>query len=115
MRRKAVRRRTRSRMTFVTNSLNNRPVTVDEYQEWNTRALARQPVSRRSMLKAVAAGAGGIAVAQFALADAAFAAGGGTPGSAGVVVAGRHLSFVPAPDGTLRPAMAVTAQLVSRT
>jgi hypothetical protein len=102
-------------MTDVTNRLNNRPVTVDEYAEWNTRALARQSVSRRSMLKAVAAGAGGIAVGQFALANAAFAAGGGTAGPAGVVVSGRHLSFVPGPDGHLRRAMAVTAQLVSKT
>ena len=67
------------------------------------------------MLKGVAAGAGGIAVGQFALANSAFAAGGGTAGSAGVVVSGRHLSFVPAEDGTLRNAMAVTAQLVSKT
>jgi hypothetical protein len=88
---------------------------VDEYAEWNTKTLARQSVSRRTMLKAVAAGAGGVAVAQFALADAAFAAGGGTAGSAGVVVSGRHLSFVPGSDGTLRNAMAVTAQLVSKT
>jgi hypothetical protein len=67
------------------------------------------------MLKAAVAGAGGVAVAQFTLANAAFAAGGGTAGSAGVVVSGRHLSFVPASDGLLRPAMAVTAQLVSKT
>nr|WP_245577389.1 metallophosphoesterase family protein [Actinoplanes globisporus] len=99
----------------MTNSLHNRPVTVDEFAEWNTRELARQSVSRRSMLKAAVAGAGGLAVGQFALAHAAFAAGGGTAGSAGVVVSGRHLSFVPAPDGTLRKAMAVTAQLVSKT
>ena len=99
----------------MTNRLPNRPVTIDEYAEWNTRALARQSVSRRSMLKAAVAGAGGVAVAQFVLADAAFAAGGGTAGSAGVVVSGRHLSFVPASDGLLRPAMAVTAQLVSKT
>ncbi|WP_312034269.1 metallophosphoesterase family protein [Actinoplanes sp. TBRC 11911] len=95
--------------------LNKRPLTVDEYAEFNTQALARQSVSRRSMLKAAVAGAGGVAVAQFALADAAFAAGGGTAGNAGVVVSGRHISFVPASDGTLRNAMAVTAQLVSKT
>jgi hypothetical protein len=102
-------------MSSVTNRSIDRPVTVDEFSEWNTRALAKQSVSRRSMLKAVAAGAGGIAAAQFALADAAFAAGGGSAGPAGVVVSGRHLSFVPGQDGFLRPAMAVTAQLVSKT
>ncbi|AGL17176.1 putative phosphoesterase [Actinoplanes sp. N902-109] len=88
---------------------------MDEYTAWNTRQLARQQVSRRSALKAFAAGAGGLAVAQFKLADAAFAAGGGTPGTAGVVVSGRHLSFVPGQDGVPKAAMAVTAQLVSRT
>jgi hypothetical protein len=89
--------------------------TVDEYAEQNTREHARHRVSRRSMLKAVMAGAGGFAYAQYHLAEAAFAAGGGRAGAAGVVVAGRHLSFVPGPDGALRPAMAVTAQLVSKT
>jgi hypothetical protein len=90
-------------------------MTVDEFSDENARELARQRVSRRSMLKAVMAGAGGYAYAQFQLAEAAFAAGGGVAGRAGVVVAGRHLSFVPGADGVLRPAMAVTAQLVSRT
>ena len=96
-------------------SKGSRPVTVDECTEWNAQELTRQRVSRRSMLKAVMAGAGGYAYAQFQLADAAFAAGGGKAGKAGVVVSGRHLSFVPASDGLLRPAMAVTAQLVSKT
>lgn len=96
-------------------SKSSRPITVDECTEWNAQELTRQRVSRRSMLKAVMAGAGGYAYAQFQLADAAFAAGGGKAGKAGVVVSGRHLSFVPASDGMLRPAMAVTAQLVSKT
>jgi hypothetical protein len=91
------------------------PLTVDEYTAWNTQQLARQQVSRRSAVKAFAAGAGGLAVAQFKLADAAFAAGGGTKGTAGVVVSGRHLSFVPGKDGVPKAAMAVTAQLVSKT
>ncbi|MGX6601013.1 purple acid phosphatase family protein [Micromonosporaceae bacterium Da 78-11] len=102
-------------MSCVIISKGGRPVTADEFTEWNTAHLARLRVSRRSMLKAVMAGAGGYAYAQFQLAGAAFAAGGGDPGGAGVVVSGRHLSFAPAADGTLRPAMAVTAQLVSRT
>ena len=105
----------RYKMATVMLSKGSRPVTVDECSEWNTRELARQRVSRRSMLKAVMAGAGGYAYAQFQLADAAFAAGGGKAGRAGVVVSGRHLSFVPGADGALRPAMAVTAQLVSKT
>jgi hypothetical protein len=99
----------------VTLFSNSRPTTVDEYTEWNTRELAKQSISRRSALKAVMAGAGGFAAAQFKLADAAFAAGGGTAGPAGVVVSGRHLSFVPGRDGMPQAAMAVTAQLVSRT
>ncbi|AGL17194.1 metallophosphoesterase family protein [Actinoplanes sp. N902-109] len=88
------------------------PLTVAEYTEWNTGQLDRRRVSRRSALKA---GAAALAVAQFRLADAAFAAGGGTAGTAGVVVAGRHLSFVPGKDGVPEPGMAVSAQLVSRT
>jgi hypothetical protein len=92
-----------------------RPTTVDEYTEWNAHELARHTVSRRSMLKAAAGGAGGLALAQFALANASFAAAGGKPGSAGVVISGRHLSFVSGPDGVPSDAMAVTAQLVSKT
>ncbi|MEV6848369.1 metallophosphoesterase family protein [Actinoplanes sp. NPDC051411] len=88
-----------------------RPGTVDEYAEWNAQALRRQPVSRRSMLKA----AGGIVVARFGAAGAAFAAAGGVAGPAGVVVSGRHLSFVPGADGLLQPAMAISAQLASKT
>ncbi|MFI1990720.1 purple acid phosphatase family protein [Actinoplanes sp. NPDC020271] len=100
---------------MVTLSSSNRPTTVDEYTEWNTKELAKSSISRRSALKAVMAGAGGFTAAQFKLADAAFAAGGGTAGTAGVVVSGRHISFVPGRDGIPQPAMAVTAQLVSKT
>ncbi|MEV6303279.1 metallophosphoesterase [Actinoplanes sp. NPDC051861] len=87
-------------------------VTIDEYSDRNEAELARQRVSRRSLLRTVAAG---YAYAQFQTAQAAFAAGGGTTGQAGVVVSGRHISFVPAADGVLKAAMAVTAQLVSKT
>ncbi|WP_232050107.1 metallophosphoesterase family protein [Actinoplanes sp. OR16] len=87
-------------------------LTIDEFSEWNTQRLARSAVSRRTLLKTAAAG---YAYTQFHLASAAFAAGGGVEGPAGVVVSGRHLSFVPDPDGALRPAMALTAQLVSKT
>ncbi|MET3806034.1 hypothetical protein ABIB25_003043 [Nakamurella sp. UYEF19] len=92
-------------------------MTVDEYSEWNARELARHPVSRRLMLKAVAAGAGGYALAQFTLATSAFAAGGGTAGTQGVVVSGRHLSFMAMSRYGHLPSnsMAVTAQLVSKT
>ncbi|HEY0240464.1 MAG TPA: metallophosphoesterase family protein [Friedmanniella sp.] len=90
------------------------PTTIDEYTEWNARELSRQSVSRRSVLKAVMAGAGGYAAAQFGLASAAFAAGGGTVGSSGTVVSGRHLSFVQGHGGRPDNAMAVTAQLVSK-
>jgi hypothetical protein len=91
------------------------PLTVDEYSEFNATELGRRRVTRRSLLKAFAGGAGGIALAQFAFAEAAFAAGGGTQGSAGVVVSGRHLSFPSGREGTPSSAMAVTAQLVSKT
>ncbi|WP_436528167.1 purple acid phosphatase family protein [Actinoplanes sp. HUAS TT8] len=85
--------------------------TLDEFSEWNQQLLARQAVTRRSLLLAAMAGLGG----QFALARRAFAAAGGTAGSAGVVVSGRHLSFVPGAGDVPRDAMAVTAQLVSAT
>jgi hypothetical protein len=89
---------------------------VDEFSEWNHRLLSRQPVTRRSLLvAAMAAGAGGYACDQFRLARRAFAAAGGTAGGAGVVVSGRHLSFVPGAGDIPSDAMAVTAQLVSRT
>ncbi|GGL89347.1 purple acid phosphatase family protein [Nakamurella endophytica] len=93
----------------------DRPLTVDEYSEWNTAQLSRSAVSRRTALKAVMAGAGGYALFQFGLAQTAFAAGGGVAGTAGVVVSGRHLSFVSDHGGLPSNAMAVTAQLVSRT
>ncbi|WP_375480682.1 purple acid phosphatase family protein [uncultured Jatrophihabitans sp.] len=92
----------------------DRPQTVDEYTDWNNRELARSAVSRRGMLKAVAGGAGGLALAQFTLAHASFAAGGGG-GSKGVVISARHLSFVNDAHGRPDTAMAVTAQLVSKT
>jgi hypothetical protein len=91
-------------------------LTVDEFSEWNQQQLNRKPVSRRSLLLvAMAAGLGGCAHDQFRLAERAHAAGGGTTGAAGVVVSGRHLSFVPGAGDIPRDAMAVTAQLVSRT
>ena len=101
----------------MTNRVTDHPLTVDEYSDWNARELARHPVSRRSMLKAVAAGAGGYALAQFTLATSAFAAGGGTAGTQGIVVSGRHLSFMSMSPYRHLPstAMAVTAQLVSKT
>jgi hypothetical protein len=102
-------------MALVANSHNSRPLTVDEYTERNSQLLSRQHVSRRWMLKAATAATGGVAVAQFKLADAAFAAGGGTAGTAGVVISGRHLSFIPGQDGFPGAGMAVTAQLVSKT
>lgn len=93
----------------------NLPLSVDELTAWNARELARHPVTRRSALKAVTAGAGVLTSAQFGLANAAFAAGGGKAGRAGVVVSGRHLSFIPESLGAPRPGMALTAQLVSKT
>ncbi|MCW2756278.1 MAG: putative phosphoesterase, partial [Nocardioidaceae bacterium] len=98
---------------FVANR--NRPLTVDEFGAWNAEQLAREGVSRRSMLRAVGAGAGGLAAAQFGLANAAFAAGGGRAGKLGVVVSGRHLSFAPESFGRPSAGMALTAQLVSKT
>ncbi|WP_375502268.1 metallophosphoesterase [uncultured Jatrophihabitans sp.] len=99
----------------MTSPISGHPTTVDEYTDWNTRELARSSVTRRSMLKATIAGAGGVALAQFTLANSAFAAAGGTAGAAGVVISGRHLSFVQDRSGRPESAMAITAQLVSRT
>ncbi|KUL31236.1 metallophosphoesterase [Actinoplanes awajinensis] len=91
-------------------------LTVDEFSEWNQKLLARQPVTRRSLLLvAMAAGLGGCADQQHRLAERAFTAGGGTPGKTGVVISGRHLSFVPGARDVPRHAMAVTAQLASKT
>jgi hypothetical protein len=91
-----------------------RPLTVDEYAEWNKTQLDRSSVTRRNVLKGFAAGAGGIALAQFSFANAAFAAAGGKAGTAGIVISGRHLSFVPDHHGDPSTAMALTAQLVSK-
>jgi len=91
------------------------PCTIDEYTEWNAKQLASQSVSRRTLLTAVMAGAGGYAAAQYKLAGTAFAAGGGTAGTSGTVISGRHLSFIQDHHGRPDTAMAVTAQLVSRT
>ncbi|RLV49816.1 phosphoesterase [Nocardioides mangrovicus] len=91
------------------------PLTVDEFTEWNARELARHSVTRRSALKTISAGAGALTAAQFGLANAAFAAGGGVAGRSGVVVSGRHLSFIPESFGLRESGMALTAQLVSKT
>jgi hypothetical protein len=93
----------------------DRPLTVDEYADWNAAALARTPVTRRSLLKGAAVGAGAAALSTFPLARAAFAAGGGTSGRYGLVVSGRHLSWVQDGGGDPTNAMRVTAQLVSPT
>lgn len=93
----------------------SRPTTVDEYTEWNARELARTRVTRRSVLRAGAGGASALVLSQFTRANAAFAAAGGRAGSAGVAISGRHLSFVSGHDGRPETAMAVTAQLVSKT
>lgn len=90
------------------------PRTVDEYVEWNARQLAKAPVSRRGAIKAFLGVSGGLVAAQYALADAAMAAGGGARGELGVAVAGRHLSFVMDDGGTPATAMALTAQLVTQ-
>ncbi|GIF16585.1 metallophosphoesterase [Actinoplanes teichomyceticus] len=94
-------------------------MTLDEFSEWNQQVLSRHAVTRRSLLLAAmatgATGLAGCAEHQFRLARRAFSAAGGTAGPAGVVVSGRHLSFVPGAGDLPRDAMAVTAQLVSRT
>ncbi|MEP6852457.1 MAG: hypothetical protein ABJA87_07365 [bacterium] len=90
----------------------DRPTTVDEYTEWNAAAWARSPVSRRSIVKAAL---GGVALAQFPLARAAFAAGGGRSGPSNIAISGRHLSWVSDSTGDPTNAMRATAQLVSPT
>jgi hypothetical protein len=91
------------------------PATVDEYTEWNQRELDRHRISRRSLLKGAAVGGGALALAQFPMAKAAFAAAGGKSSASQLVISGRHLSF--ASDGSHAPddAMRVTAQLMSPT
>lgn len=99
---------------MISNAFGGQPTTIDEYADWNAGQLSRQVVSRRAVLGAVVAGAGGLAAAQFKLASTAFAAGGGVPGTSGTVVSGRHLSFVQGRGARPDTAMAVTAQLVNK-
>jgi len=86
------------------------PATVDEVTEWTGALLARRAVTRRGLL--VGAGAAAAAVAAYPLARAVFGAGGGTVGRLGLVLSGRHLSWVA--DGGADPSsgVRVTAQLL---
>ncbi len=89
------------------------PATVDEVTEWTGALLARRAVTRRGLL--VGAGAAAAALATYPLARAVFRAGGGTTGRHGLVLAGRHLSWVA--DGGADSAdptsgVRVTAQLL---
>ena len=86
------------------------PATVDEVTEWTGALLARRAVTRRGLL--VGAGAAAAALAAYPLARAVFGAGGGTPGRHGLVLSGRHLSWVA--DGGADPTsgVRVTAQLL---
>jgi hypothetical protein len=100
---------------MVSKKFRSGPTTVDEYTEWNQQQLARQTVSRRSLLKGAVVGGGALALSQFPMAKAAFAAAGGKTTASQLVVSGRHLSFVS--EGSVGPAsaMRVTAQLMSPT
>ena len=86
------------------------PATVNEVTEWTGALLARRAVTRRGLL--VGAGAAAAAVAAYPLARAVFGAGGGTVGRLGLVLSGRHLSWVS--DGGADPSSGVriTAQLL---
>ena len=99
----------------MTSLRHDRPLTVDEYTEWNLTELARTPITRRSLLKGAAVGTGAAALASFPFARAAFAAGGGVSGRHGLVVSGRHLSWVQDSSGDPTNAMRMTAQLLSPT
>jgi hypothetical protein len=90
-----------------------RPLTVDEFSDHNATLLSRQRISRRTMIKGALSGAGAIALTQFPFAKAAFAAGGGVSGPSGVVVSGRHLSWMSDANGDPTTGMKVTAQLHS--
>lgn len=89
------------------------PTTVDEYADWNLTRLARQPVSRRSLLRGAAGGAA--AVALLPQARATMIASGGHTGRSGVAISGRHLSWVNDAAGDPTTAMRATAQLISPT
>lgn len=93
----------------------DRPLTVDEYSEWNATLLARKPVSRRSMLKGAFIGGGALALVPFPAARAAFAAGGGKQGTGNLVISGRHLSWVADHGRDATNAMRTTAQLFTPT
>ncbi|MHA3704720.1 purple acid phosphatase family protein [Jatrophihabitans sp. YIM 134969] len=89
------------------------PLTVDEFSDHNATLLSRQRISRRTLIKGALTGAGAVALTQFPFAQAAFAAGGGVSGPSGVVLSGRHLSWVPDADGNPTSSMKVTAQVHS--
>ena len=88
-------------------------LTVDEYAEYNDVLLARQSVSRRSLLKGAFVGAGAVALSQMPIARAAFAAAGGTAGPNGLIISGRHLAWASDTAGDPTTAMRATAQLIS--
>ena len=86
------------------------PNTVDEYHEHIETHWSRNPISRRTALRGALLGAGAIALTNFSGLKKSFAAAGGTSGTSGAILVGRHLSF--AADHHNRPtnSMRVTAQ-----
>ncbi len=88
------------------------PPTIDEYAEWTLARLARVPVTRRALLAGAAVGAGAAGLAAYPLARRAFRAAGGSSGRTGLVISGRHLSWVQDAAGDPTTAMRVTAQLL---
>lgn len=89
------------------------PTTVDEYSHWNATQLSRASVSRRTLLRGAAGGVGALAL--LPTARATFAGSGGLHGANGLVLSGRHLSWVSDEAGDPTNAMRATAQLISPT
>lgn len=86
--------------------------TVDEYHEQIEAHWHKNRISRRTALKGALAGVGAVALGNFTFLKRSFAVGGGTSGTTGAVIVGRHVSF--ANDGGNDPtnSMRITAQVV---
>ena len=86
--------------------------TVDEYHEQIEAHWHKNRISRRTALKGALAGVGAVALGNFAFLKRSFAVGGGTSGTTGAVIVGRHVSF--ASDGGNDPtnSIRISAQVV---
>jgi hypothetical protein len=86
--------------------------TIDQSYDDIAAQLRRQRVSRRTLLKGALTGVGAIALANYPLMKRAFAAAGGTTGTSGAVIVGRHVAFPNEGGHDPTNSMRVTAQVL---